>query len=357
MLIGHRSVCIAILCAGVTVPAQGLALTVAALPGRTEMRVDRAPPGAGIAVVIGLRSGHGSQQGYSFGIEQPELFGVTFAGSTGTAHVAATFPSDSRRGLAFVAQAIAFDPLQPLGSASVLAMSPVQKATVPAMHAFADVVVLFGQSNTEGHADDSSLPVNLRGAMPRCRIWVDAVQSFAAMEHGVNTRIYGPPSWCGPELALGHALAANGDVVYLLKVASPATTLGPSAGPWSEWGAHAGELYAVMMYRLASACARLRTDGLVPRVRAVCMMQGESDAMTLSLAHAYRANLAALVAKMRRDLHAARLVAAGTPAPFVVGRIHGALPPLGFPGLAAVREAQAAVMERVNARLASTPTR
>lgn len=356
MLTGHRSACtLTLLCAAVTLPAQGLALTVAALPGRTEMRIERAPRGVGVAVVIGLRAGSGVFQGYQFGIDEPALFGAAFAGTNGTAHLAATFPIESRRGLEFVAEAIAFDPQLPLGSAGVLARSPVVKATVPPMQATADVVVLFGQSNAEGHADDGALPANLRGALPRCRIWVEAVQAFAAMEHGVNTRSYGPPDWCGPELALGHALTGSGDVVYLLKVAAPGTTLGPTVGPWNEWGAHAGELYAVLMFRLTSACARLRADGLVPRVRAVCMMQGESDAMTGPLARAYGENLTALVAKLRSDLRAAHLVAADEPAPFVVGRIHGALPRPSFPGLDLVREAQRVAM-RASERAACVDT-
>jgi hypothetical protein len=160
------------------------------------------------------------------------------------------------------------------------------------------------------------------------------------MENGVNTRTYGPTTWCGPELTLGEGLTAAGETIYLVKCAFAMTALGPTPGPWNEWGLQAAELYAILRFRIDRACAAARASGLTPRIRGIFMMQGESDATDAAQASAYGELLAMLVHGIRRDLVRAGLAVAAEPIPFVIGAIDPLLPASHFPFVPTVREAQ-----------------
>jgi hypothetical protein len=322
-------------CCSQQLVGQAPGLAVGAVPGAVELRIDAAPAGAIVAAVIGAQRGHTPLPGLVLGVDAPELFGVTLADGNGIARLATAFPLDSRRGREFVAQAVAL-------TSGGFAPSAVAASRVPAVHAPVHLVVLFGQSNAEGHAVDAGLPPSMRGPWPPCRMWNAFTGAFAALEHGVNTRAYGPATWCGPELTLARSLTADGRVVCLLKFAAPSSTLGPSPGAFDEWGIEAGELYAVLVDRLHAAAAVLRANGLAPRVTGVCMMQGESDTTTSALAHGYHVRLTRLVTGLRHDLRAAGL-AGDEPAPFVLGRVHRNLPPASFPHVLEVQAAQAAV--------------
>ena len=315
--------------------AQQLVLTVAALPGRTEMRVDGAAPGELVATLVAPAPDPANELGLP--PDRTEVFGVAAANEHGSASFAVTYDADRNRGLAFVARAVrlAPGPFAPTPAG----MSPIATVTVPEVGAAAAIVVLFGQSNAEGHADGSALPPTLLGPQPAARMWQEWTGSFAAIEHGVNTRSYGPAAWCGPELTLAHALTTTGRVLYLLKVAAPGATLGPSPGPWSEWNPGAGELYAVLLHRLDAAADALRAQGLRPHVGALCMMQGESDATDARLARTYRDNLAALFAALQRDLHQRGLAGAVPPA-VALGLVHPRLSAAAFPFVDEVRRAQ-----------------
>ena len=132
--------------------------------------------------------------------------------------------------------------------------------------------------------------------------------------------------------------------VWLIKLALFHATLGPSPGPWSEWGAHGGELYAELLRRIDAAAAGARSLGLAPRVRLVCMMQGESDALDPALAAVYGRYLEELVRQLRSDL-VVRELADVVPVPFRIGLVNPHLSLLGFPAVAAVREAQQRVAQ------------
>lgn len=326
--------------------AQQIDLTVVSVPGRTDVRVAGVAPGSLVGAAIGLAAGNAELPGgIALGIADPQLLGVVVADENGIATLVSQFPVESARGRSFVAQAWTWPP-ESTTAESAACVSAVRSARVPELGAAADVYVLFGQSNAEGHAASAGLPIELRGPLPRCRIWNELRQAFEPMTDGVNTRTLSPSTWCGPELSLGTQLTTDGAIVYLVKVAVADTTLGPSPGPFSEWNPAAGELYAVLQQRLAAACARLAAHGLTPRFRGVCMMQGESDAISESLALAYRARLANLFGQLRADLGA---LAPGepTPVPIVFGRIHRALPGWFFPFVDTVRSAQAGVVRDV----------
>jgi hypothetical protein len=314
---------------------------VVAVPGRVEARVDGQP---GHIAVLFLAFSPGTTPlpgGHSLALESPVLAGASVVDARGIASFGVAFPVGALAGLTILAEAVLWNPTLPLDMADALQVSEVRKATVPVVGKVADVFVLFGQSNAEGAGDGSTLPPRLLGPRPHARIWSDPLGQFQAMEHGVNTRSYGLAGWCGPELTLAADLAGHDRTVYLVKFAWPATALGFTPGPWNEWGAPAQELYAIMQFRLASACAALRVQGLEPRVRGIFMMQGESDALQLGLATAYRQNLEQLIGTFRLDLLRAGLVAAPE-VPFVLG----GLPDLhaGFTFAAQVRAAQASVV-------------
>jgi hypothetical protein len=332
------------------IAAPQLALSVAAVPGGVEMRVDAAAPGT---IVVTFVAPDEDPTGV-FGLSRAhtQLVGAAVADVHGIATFGFTFGVGERRGVPFVARAVQLDPTTLATADAVL--SPVVHARVPSAGDVADVVVLFGQSNAEGHAAAAALAPALHGAWPCARMWQDATGSFAALAHGVNTRSYGPAAWCGPELGLGRELTAGGRVVHVVKVAAPASTLGPSPGPWNEWNPAAGELHAVLWFRLTSACNALRAQGLRPRVRAVCMMQGESDGTTAALASGYGTGLGVLLATLRDDLLRAGL-AERERLQFVVGLVHARMPAAAFPFVATVRAGQRATASTL-ARVALVET-
>lgn len=315
-------------------------LTLAIVPGRTEARIDALPH----AVVVWFASSSPGLTplpgGQSLGLEQPLVGGIALTNSLGHATFAATFPVGAFGGRMVHGQAVVWDTSQPFDAATALAVSTPRAAQVPLPGAFADLHVLFGQSNAEGHADAAALPARLRGPQPRCRMWNDSAASFEAMENGVNTHTYSPTSWCGPELTLGDGLANASGTVYVLKCAFAMTALGPTPGDWNEWGFAAAELYAILRFRIDRAAVAVRAAGLVPRMRGIFMMQGESDATDLRQASLYAVLLQDLVAGMRNDLVAAGLADATAPIPFVLGAVDARLPTALFPCTPTVRLAQ-----------------
>ncbi len=315
------------------------ALDVVAVPDRFEARVD-GKPGQVAFLFVGFAPG--SQPlpgGHDLGLAAPALLGAAVVDARGVASFAVGFPVGALAGATVFAEAVLWQPPLSLDAPGALQLSGTRAATVPVVGKVVDVFVLFGQSNAEGAGDGSTLPRRLLGPQPRARIWSDPLGQFQAIEHGVNTRSYTPAGFGGPELSLAAGLAGHERTVYLIKFAWPATALGFTAGPWNEWGASAQELYAIMQFRLGSACAALRAQGQEPRVRGIFMMQGESDALQASLANTYRQNLAELIHAFREDLVVAGNAVAAVP--FVVG----GLPDLhaGFTFTAQVRAAQAAV--------------
>ena len=324
---------------------EGLQVATAVLPGGLEARIDGARAGAFVVLLLGECAGDiPLPGGQALGVVPAALLGVALANGDGMATVGFHASTEACAGLAFLAQALAIDPGAPLEHPGAVAVSSVQRLQVPARASAADVYVLFGQSNAEGYAEAAGLPADLRGPQPRCRIWNAATATFQPLTAGSNGRTLTPVSWCGPELTLGRSLTADGRVVYLVKFAVGGTALGATPGPWNEWGAEAGELYAVLQQWLADACAALRAEGLQPRVRGICMMQGESDAMDAAWAAGYQGLLATLVQRFRNDLAGAG-AADQQAVPFAIGLINKDLPPGEFPHILAVRAAQLAVAQ------------
>ena len=328
------------LCAGVAASAQSLPeLSAVAVPGRTEARITRAAPDALVALVLGLETASIPLPGGALlGVTPSVIAGVGFADPLGHSVLGGTLPIAAGRGLLFFSQAVVFAPQQP-APVTPLQVTPLRALHMPAVGEPIDIVVLFGQSNAEGGAPRSGLQEHLVGPLPKVRMWNDATGAWQALEAGVNNTLFAGGLWAGPEMGIGETMAAAGRPLWLVKFGLYATSLGPSPGPWSEWGAHAGELYPELLRRIDNAAAAARALGLLPNVRLVCMMQGESDALDARLAASYSRYLDQFVQQLRIDL-AARNLDGDTVVPFRIGLVSPHLVAAGFPHIPEVRVAQ-----------------
>lgn len=327
-------------------PAPQLLLRAAVVPGSTELAVSGARPGDPVVAFLGVRGVRTPLPGGAVLDLAPDVVaGYALADAFGNACFRVGFPAGRSPGEPFLAQAISAQPAA-VGAPVGYSVSALRRLRVPAPGDLADVYVLFGQSNAEGYADTAGLPTSLRGPLPGGRIWNALATAWQATRAGVNNTTLCAPTFCGPELTLLDELAGDGRVVFLVKFAVGQTSLGPNPGPWNEWGPNAGELYGELLRRFDDAIAALRRDGLRPRVRGLCMMQGENDAMTAAAAAAYGPLLRGLVERLRTDL-GSRDVGAGDGTPFVFGLVDAHLPPAVFPAAAQVRAAQTAVARQV----------
>ncbi|MCA8977281.1 MAG: hypothetical protein KDC98_21345, partial [Planctomycetes bacterium] len=220
--------------------------------------------------------------------------------------------------------------------------SQVVEIRVPSRGDEADLVLFFGQSNCEGWAHPEGLPAGLRGAQPVVRIWNVVERRWQAVEAGRNTNYSPGAPFFGAELGLAAAAAGQTTPVWIIKAAQSPSSLGPTPGPWNEWGAHAGELYPLLIARVEMAADAIRKQGLVPRVRAIWMMQGESDALEKGLARGYAGHLEELLLTLRVDLELRDLVGR-VPPRLRIGLIDARLGALGLPWTGRVRDAQRAV--------------
>jgi len=267
---------------------------------------------------------------------------MAVADADGNAVLTVRFPAGQGAGMPFLVQALALDQALTLGSPGALQITPLRNAQIPTAGEEVDVVVLFGQSNAEGMATLAEVPVALRGAHPCIRIWNEAQSAFEPMQPGYNNTLFPLQMRVGPEIGMVEMALHLPRPVWLVKVALGQSSLGPNPGPWNEWGPQAGELYGEMVRRIGAAANAIRQLGLVPRVRLVCMMQGESDAIDPGLAQAYAGNLSDLITQMRSDLDVLDCQGKDV-AWFRIGLVSPRLARVGFTEIGVVRLAQRAV--------------
>jgi len=197
--------------------------------------------------------------------------------------------------------------------------------------------VLGGQSNMVGHASSGPLPADLKQPEPR----------VAVFEHGRWVQLQ-PGRTFGPELSLGHALAAAfpDETIGIVKHAVDGTSLLAWSPRWNVHQAgrtensHRGPLYQELMRKVRTARQHSPAHDAVgpttaPPVAGLFWMQGERDAMFPELAAEYEHRLKTLIRRLRIDCGAPHV-------PFVLGQIS---PPVTdpFPGRNKVRDAQARV--------------
>jgi hypothetical protein len=311
-----------------------------ALPGRSELRVSRAVPEALVAAVLGFAEALVPLPGGAvLGIEPLVVPLFAAADGTGRADLVWQFPAAAAAGLGFLATALALDSSLPFGSVGSVRVATVLPLQVPVVGAPVDLVVVFGQSNAEGSAALGELPLDLLGPQPRLRVYNDWIAAWQPLQAGRNNQLFPDVARFGPELGMVVAMAERAAPLWLVKCAVAQSSLGPAPGPWNEWGPAAGELYPELLRRIDAAAQAVLAMGLVPQMRLVCMMQGESDALSPSLGAAYGANLVAFVQQLRTDLAARQLDRAG-PVAFRVGLLAPGLPSAVFVAREAVRAGQ-----------------
>jgi len=189
------------------------------------------------------------------------------------------------------------------------------------------VFILAGQSNMVGSGRVSELPAQYRDKLAGVKLlrgedWNDF------QPHGNRF---------GPEVAFAHAMAKAypGQTIALVKHAVGGTSLLAWAPDWKEKQAartanqKAGPLYKKLMEQVKPAASKSEVE-----IAGVLWMQGERDARFPVVAQQYGENLERLIAALRQDTGVADL-------PFILGQVNP--PPKRYPGVEAVRQAQADV--------------
>ncbi|MCR9243607.1 MAG: sialate O-acetylesterase [bacterium] len=320
---------------------------------RAEMRISRVTPGSVVTMALGLKVGRTQLPGGDeLGLVPISTSGIAVADADGNALCRVRYPSGSTAGLRYFAQAIVHDPERQVGEPGSLHPLELHVDRVPPRGAPADLLVFFGQSNCEGHGQVTELPPRFRGPQPQVRIWTGAGE-WQPLEAGKNTHLAPNSGRFGPEVGFA-TQSSDGDApVWLVKVGVGQTSLGPNPGPLNEWGPAAQELYPVLVGQVAAAAAALRQLGYAPRLRLVCMMQGESDAVSLGLAEAYEARLEEMIGRLHADLMQLRLLEEAGEW-FCLGNIDARLERQGFQGTHVVRAAQQRVAARHGHGLVTT---
>ncbi len=179
------------------------------------------------------------------------------------------------------------------------------------------VIIQFGQSNSEGWDynyvnnggyDLANLKFHIYYKTAVTSVNNGTWQTFDIVTSGNNLNPINKPSQKshGEELSLCNELSLLGHDVYLIKFAGGATSLadvGTYDTGWGTWyPGSAGALpyyhYLIDFY-VKPALAKLRN----PRIIAVTMHQGESDAVNLSAANQYATNLPILWTALASDLN------------------------------------------------------
>ena len=174
----------------------------------------------------------------------------------------------------------------------------------------AKVFLLCGQSNMVGAGVAEELP----GAF---RVVPDNVRFF---EDGAFRELLWRDNF-GPELGFARSVgpALGDEQVVLCKVARSGANLyydwnpdGVSSGPEDDYR---GPLYPELQTAYEELSSKLGDGGEQLGVAGVLWMQGERDSVFEGMAEAYRANLRAFIASVRRDFGDGREI------PFLIGEI------------------------------------
>ncbi len=325
-------------------------LRLSCVPDRLDAKITGANPGAFVGLVLGFESAPVPLPlpgGAMLNITPLSMPVIGVVDPFGNTSFGLRIPVGSGAGLVLLAQAIVSEMASGLGAAAPLRTTLVRQARVPNPGEVAELVVLFGQSNAEGSAPLAELPAHERGSHPSLRIWNDVVAQWQPLVIGENNMLFPQVPRVGPEIGMAAIAAAQAEPVWLVKFAVGQSSLGPSPGPWTEWGPGAGELYGELLRRIDASALAVRALGLVPRVRLVCMMQGESDSLDPVLAAAYAVNLEALLRQLRADL-LQRGLQGEAPPRIRLGLVQASLERVGFSAAKVVREAQQAVASQLS---------
>lgn len=158
------------------------------------------------------------------------------------------------------------------------------------------VYLLAGQSNMDGYGWIPGLPPAERVADPRVPLYWSGWGEFRDLQPAS----YGGAVYVGPEVGFGRTLADAGRSVALVKHAVGGTDLAAYWYPGATPGdASAGPGFSVLVDSVQAASQELDAAGRPWEWAGFVWMQGESDALDLTLARAYQANLEGLVSAVR----------------------------------------------------------
>lgn len=210
-----------------------------------------------------------------------------------------------------------------LTSALVWAGSASGAAAAPRVLPKLTVLVVAGQSNALGYQSfvvdpkthkDVFTDSTRSPADHHVLLWWDesGVASASELPAPLDTaqKLSGAPSPVfGPEVGLARYLYAHGHHnLLVVKVAFSGSSLAV------DWAKTAPD-YKALVTTVTDALAWARTSGWRPVIGGVYWMQGETDAMSATMASAYGANLKAFLSNVRSSLS----LSATTP--FVLGQI------------------------------------
>ncbi|MFN0241660.1 MAG: sialate O-acetylesterase [Planctomycetota bacterium] len=208
--------------------------------------------------------------------------------------------------------------------------APQRASPLPAVSIF----IVAGQSNAIGFGTNAAhLPPEYNTPLPVVRHWYelgsdasiddpllrrtsgDQFEELAPLADPTGEMFGGAAAGFGPEIGLGHALAASVDTeVAILKFGFGATDLTHHWNPQTPGG-----LYQQLLAEVAAVRARLASQQRVSSVRGFFWVHGENDATDFIMALEYGSNLQAFVRSLRVDLSEPRL-------PVVVSRLNVFLP-------------------------------
>ena len=150
----------------------------------------------------------------------------------------------------------------------------------------AQVVILLGQSNMEGHTYSKFLSKTLPDKAKEYANGYDDVQisfhnsgdytsnnQFTSVKLGQGVSV----NQFGPEIGIAEAMHNSGkNNVFLVKYAQGATSL---SGHWisPSSGSRAGALYLGAVEYILKCMVQLENMGYYPEIKAICWMQGEDD--------------------------------------------------------------------------------
>lgn len=160
-----------------------------------------------------------------------------------------------------------------------------------------DVIILTGQSNAEGHTWNNELFKNVEKAQAKqyidgydnvkirfnCNNGLNYCKDFQSVKlgYGLSTNQFGPEIGIAEYLNDVHEFLNND--VYIIKYAVGGTSL------YSDWrspssstnNTQTGKLYTNLINYIDESIDLLKKQDLVPSIKAICFMQGESDSTSI----------------------------------------------------------------------------
>jgi len=169
-----------------------------------------------------------------------------------------------------------------------------------------DLFLFAGQSNMVGvteNPDRANVPPHLASSDPNTVIFNTSARALQTLTIGKNSNNDNDIGYWGPEAEFSYRWRQENPSVkfYLVKRAISGTYLMKRENE-RDWNPNsAGEHFDRFTADVRAAKTAIRARGGAPTVRAICWMQGESDALDAVGSAEYKNNLMNFFAKVRSD--------------------------------------------------------